>query len=134
MPSFIGFFTKPKVVELIFIIVTSLISFGPLDRMMSKNHKIVVLVVILLLTAGGSFAVIWSSTHDLELNLVNAATSSSGVTVRYEINNHSSGSWTCDPSKFRVEFSDGTSYPAVAESSKLSHNRGRRFRQRTTFF
>ena len=87
--------------------------------MMNKNHKIVVLVVISLLTAGALFAVIWNSTNDLELNLVNAATSSSGVTVRYEINNHSSGSWTCDPSKFRVEFSDGTSYPVIAESSNL---------------
>jgi hypothetical protein len=37
------------------------------------------------------------------------------VVVRYEINNRGSDAWTCDPTKFTIEFSDGTSSQATPE-------------------
>ena len=84
---------------------------------MSKRQiKFVALVILSLIVAMGVFFVIYTKLNaNLELNLVNDTPTSSGVVVRYEINNHGYGAWTCDPTKFRVIFSDGTSSPATPE-------------------
>jgi hypothetical protein len=83
---------------------------------MSKGRIKFVVIILSLILALGAFFVIYSKLNPSEeLNLVNEVPTSSGVEVRYEINNHGYGAWTCDPTKFVVMFSDGTSSPATPE-------------------
>ncbi len=84
---------------------------------MSKGQiKFVVIVILSLILALSAFFVIYSELNsNVELNLVNEVPTSSGVVVRYEINNHGYGAWTCDPTKFVVMFSDGSRSMATPE-------------------
>jgi hypothetical protein len=90
------------------------VMFGePRRRIMSKGQiKFVALVIISLIVAMGVFFIYTKVNPGLELNLVNETPTSSGVVVRFEINNHGYDAWTCDPTKFMVMYSDGTGSPA----------------------
>ena len=86
--------------------------------MLSKNRTVIafLVVAIIILIIGAMYVVIRNS-NNLELNPVSVSSNGSGETARYEINNKGSGAWTCDPSKFIIEFSDGSSHPGIPEVS-----------------
>jgi hypothetical protein len=88
--------------------------------MMSKSRiKSVILMILCSLAALRVFAVVYTKlTINLELNLVDERTTGSEVVLRYEINNRGDSVWTCDPTKFTITFSDGTSSQAAPDVSE----------------
>jgi hypothetical protein len=88
--------------------------------MSNSKIKILALMILYSLVKLGVFVVVYAKlTINLELNLVDERTTGSEVTVRYEINNRGSNAWTCDPTKFTIMFSDGTSSQATPEVASL---------------
>lgn len=86
---------------------------------MSKGQIKSVLMLLYSLVAMRVFVVVYTKlTINLELNLVDEMINGSEVIVRYEINNRGSDAWTCDPTKFIMQFSDGTSSQAVPDVSE----------------
>ncbi len=74
------------------------------------------IIIVSLVAALGMFLVVFTNpSANLELNLVNEIGTNSGIVVRYEIDNHLSSSWTCDPGKFMILFSDGSDHPGISE-------------------
>ena len=124
----INYATSSLIVQLLFSLISGavktqsfyhaqVISSGLIGRMLSKNRTIIafLVVIIIVLTIGAMYVVVIRNSNNLELNLVSVSSSDSGETARYEINNKGSGAWTCDPSKFMIEFSDGSSHPGIPE-------------------
>ena len=82
--------------------------------MAKKRALIVAIVVVFFIVAIGAFSTAWiGSANGLQLNLASESSTSTGEVVRYEINDHGSSSWTCDPSKFMIRLSDGTNTPGI---------------------
>ncbi len=88
--------------------------------MSNSKIKILALMILYSLVKLGVFVVVYAKlTINLELNIVDERTTGSDVVVRYEINNRGSDAWTCDPTKFTIEFSDDTSSRATPEVAGL---------------
>jgi hypothetical protein len=84
---------------------------------MLRSYRILIafLVIFSIILTIGAMYVVFKNSNNLELNLVSASSSGTGEDARFEINNQGSGSWTCDPSKFMILFSDGSSHPGIPE-------------------